>query len=127
MSNLKRILVIDDEPDFAGLVKDNLEEAGYEVAVAYDGKQGLDEVKQHKPDLVVLDVMMPEMDGYEVCAELKSNEEYSDIPVVMLTAVAAKVPSTRYSHLNAMTMEADDYIPKPATPEQIRNCVENLL
>ena len=127
MSNLKRILVIDDEPDFAGLVKDNLEEAGYEVAVAYDGKQGLDEVKQHKPDLVVLDVMMPEMDGYEVCAELKSNEEYSDIPVVMLTAVAAKVPSTRYSHLNAMTMEADDYITKPATPEQIRNCVENLL
>ncbi|RPJ14543.1 MAG: response regulator, partial [Desulfobacteraceae bacterium] len=79
------------------------------------------------PDAIVLDVMMPEMDGYKVCSILKSDDKYSGIPIVLLTAVASHVTSTRYSHYDGMSMEADDYLPKPASPEQITESVKRLL
>ncbi len=127
MTGKKLILVVDDEPDFVSIVRKNLEKEGFDVQVAYDGVEGLEKVRQTPPDLIVLDVMMPEKDGYEMCSELKSDEKYADIPVLMLTAVADHVSSTRYSHYDGMSMEADDYLPKPATAEEITDSVKSLL
>jgi two-component system alkaline phosphatase synthesis response regulator PhoP len=127
MSEKKRVLVVDDEPDFADLVKQYLEQAGFEVEVAYDGVQGLEKVKANPPDAIVLDVMMPEKDGYEVCGELKGDEKYSDIPIVLLTAVSSHVGTTQYSHYDGMSTEADDYLPKPASAEEITESVKSLL
>ncbi len=127
MSDKKRILVVDDEPDFASIVQTNLKKEGFEVEVAYDGVEAIAKVKANPPDAIVLDVMMPEKDGYEVCAELKNDEKYSNIPIVMLTAVADHVGSTRYSHADGMSMEADDYLPKPASAEEITKSVKSLV
>ncbi|VEN74345.1 Response regulator [Candidatus Desulfarcum epimagneticum] len=127
MSDKKRILVVDDEPDFALIVQGNLEKEGFEVDVAYNGVEGLEKVKANPPDAIVLDVMMPEKDGYEVCKELKADEKYADIPIVLLTAVASHVTSTRYSHADGMNTEADDYIAKPASAEDILESVKSLL
>ena len=123
----KRILVVDDEPDLVMMVRKNLEKAGYKVEVAYNGVEAMEKVKANPPDAIVLDVMMPEKDGYEVCAELKHDDKYQDIPIVMLTAVADHVSSTRYSHADGMSMEADDYLPKPASAEEIAESVKRLL
>ena len=127
MNAKKRILVVDDEPDFAAIVQGNLEKEGFEVEVAYDGVQGLAKIKANPPDAVVLDVMMPEKDGYQVCRELKRDKELCDIPVILLTAVASHVSSTRYSHADGMSTEADDYIPKPASAEEITESIKSLL
>ena len=127
MTDKKLILVVDDEPDFVSIVQNNLEKEGFEVNVAYDGVEGLEKVRQNPPDLIVLDVMMPEKDGYEMCADLKKDKKYADIPILMLTAVADHVSSTRYSHYDGMSMEADDYLPKPASAEDITQSVKSLL
>ncbi|MDJ0667062.1 MAG: response regulator [Desulfobacterales bacterium] len=123
----KRILVVDDEPDFALLVQGNLQKEGFDVDVAYNGVEGLEKIKQNPPDAVVLDVMMPEMDGYEVCSEIKKDDRLADIAILMLTAVADHVTSTRYSHFDGMSMEADDYLPKPASAEEITDSLKSLL
>jgi two-component system alkaline phosphatase synthesis response regulator PhoP len=123
----KRILVVDDEPDFAALVQGNLEKEGFEVVLAYDGVEGLAKVEEDRPDAIVLDVMMPEKDGYKMCAELKADSRYCDIPVILLTAVASHVTSTRYTHRDGMATEADDYIAKPASAEDITRSIKNLL
>ena len=127
MSEKKRVLVVDDEPDFASIVQGNLEKEGFEVEIAYNGVEGLEKVHANPPDAIVLDVMMPEKDGYEMCADLKGDEKYRDIPIVLLTAVASHVTSTRYSHADGMSTEADDYIAKPASAEEITRSVKDLL
>lgn len=127
MNQKKRILVVDDEPDFASIVQTNLKKAGYEVEIAYDGVEALAKVKANPPDCIVLDVMMPEKDGYEVCAELKKSPKYENIPIIMLTAVADHVASTRYSHADGMSMEADDYLPKPASADEILASIKRLV
>ena len=127
MDGKKRILVVDDEPDFASIVQGNLEKEGFEVEVAYDGVEGLEKVKANPPDVVVLDVMMPEKDGYEMCKEVKADERFADIPVIMLTAVGDHVTSTRYSHADGRSMEAEDYLAKPASAEEITASVKRLL
>ncbi|MGB5985406.1 MAG: response regulator [Desulfobacterales bacterium] len=127
MSEKKRILVVDDEPDFASIVQADLEREGYQVEVAYNGAEGLEKVKASPPDAIVLDVMMPEMDGYELCKALKDDDDFCAIPVILLTAVASHVTSTRYSHADGMSMEADDYIAKPASSEDISRSLKNLL
>ena len=127
MSEKKRILVVDDEPDFAAIVQENLEKEGFEVEIAYNGVEGLEKVHANPPDAIVLDVMMPEMDGYEVCRKLKGDEKCVDIPVVLLTAVASHVTSTRYTHREGMSTEADDYIAKPASAEEISASIKRLL
>jgi len=127
MSEKKSILVVDDEPDFASIVQKNLEKEGFNVETAYDGIEGIAKVKANPPDAIVLDVMMPEMDGYEMCSKLKADEQYANIPILMLTAVASHVTSTRYSHHGGMSMEADDYLPKPASAEDITESIKGLL
>ncbi len=123
----KKILLVDDEPDLTMILKHHLKTEGYEVEVAYNGVEAIEKVKASIPDAIVLDVMMPEKDGFAVCSELKGDEKYEDIPIIMLTAVSDHVSSTQYSHAHGMDMEADDYIAKPASPEQIIESLESLL
>ena len=127
MTAQKRILVVDDEADFAALVQGNLEREGFLVELAYNGEEGLIKVRANPPDAIVLDVMMPEKDGYTVCKELKHSETYCNIPIVLLTAVASHVTSTRYSHADGMSTEADDYIAKPASAADITRSLRRLL
>ena len=105
----------------------NLEKVGFQVEVAYNGVEGLEKVQANPPDAIVLDVMMPEKDGYKLCAELKEDDKYCEIPIVLLTAVASHVTSTRYSHADGMSTEADDYIAKPASAEDITQSIKRLL
>ncbi len=121
------ILVVDDDPDLVETVAMMLESKGCEVGMAYDGIEGEESIKQRRPDLVILDIMMPRKDGYVLCAEMKANPETQDIPVVLLTAVGEAVPTTRYSHADGMSTEADDYIPKPIDTEGLWEVVSNLL
>ena len=127
MAEKKKILVVDDEPDFAGIVQQNLEKEGFDVEVAYDGEEGVEKVRANPPDAIVLDVMMPGKDGYQVCSELKADDRFADIPIILLTAVASHVTSTRYSHRDGMSTEADDYLAKPASAEQITESIKGLL
>jgi DNA-binding response OmpR family regulator len=123
----KYILVVDDDPDLVETVAMMLESKGCEVGQAYDGIEGEESVKARRPDLVILDIMMPRKDGYVLCSELKENEETRDIPVILLTAVGDAVPSTRYSHADGMATEADEYIPKPIDTEGLWEVVSSLL
>lgn len=127
MSLQKRILVVDDEPDFAAIVQGNLEKEGFQVDVAYNGVEGWEKVQANPPDAIVLDVMMPEKDGYELCSDLKGDDRFCNIPVVLLTAVASHVTSTRYTHADGMSTEADDYIAKPASADDISRSLKRLL
>ncbi|CAB5115600.1 Response regulator receiver protein [Olavius algarvensis associated proteobacterium Delta 3] len=127
MNEKKLILVVDDEPDFAAIVQGNLEKEGFAVEVAYNGVEGMEKVQANPPDAIVLDVMMPEKDGYEMCKELKDDERFCEIPVLLLTAVASHVTSTRYTHADGMSTEADDYIAKPASAEDITASLKRML
>jgi two-component system alkaline phosphatase synthesis response regulator PhoP len=127
MTDKKRILVVDDEPDFCAIVQGQLEKEGFEVELAYNGVEGMEKAQANPPDAIVLDVMMPEKDGYEMCKELKANENLCSIPVLLLTAVASHVTSTRYSHADGMSTEADDYIAKPASADQISQSLRRML
>lgn len=123
----KYILVVDDDPDLVETVCLMLESKGCEVGRAYDGIEGEQSIKERRPDLVILDIMMPRKDGYVLCAELKADEETRNIPVILLTAVGEAVPSTTYSHADGMATEADEYIPKPINTEGLWNAVTSLL
>jgi len=124
---MARILVVDDDPDIVESVTVVLENKGHEVIGAYGGVEGLEKAKNEKPDAIILDVMMPDKDGYEVCKELKADPEYSDIPILLLTAVASKISTTFYTHRMGMETEADDYVDKPVEPSELARLVERLL
>ena len=123
----KYILVVDDDPDLVETVAMMLESKGCEVGKAYDGIEGEESIKERRPDLIILDIMMPRKDGYVLCAELKANEDTRDIPVILLTAVGEAVPSTKYTHADGMATEADEYIPKPIDTEGLWGAVTSLL
>ena len=123
----KKILIIDDDPDLVEAVTMILESKNYDVAAAYGGIEGLQKAKTEKPDLVVLDVMMPDKDGYAVCKELKADPSMKNIPVLLLTAVASKISTTRYTQQMGLETEADDYIDKPVEPEALVKRIEGLL
>lgn len=127
MNAKKRVLIVEDEPDYASIVQGYLEKEGYEVDIAYNGVEGLEKVAANPPDAVLLDVMMPEKDGYKMCRELKKDPGYAGIPVILLTAVADHVTTTRYSHYDGMSTEADDYIEKPASADRIIQSLKRLL
>jgi len=124
---MARILVIDDDPDLVEGLTKLLEDKSHEVIQAYGGEEGLEKTKQEKPDAIILDVMMPDKDGYQVCKELKADPEYSDIPILLLTAVASKISSTTYTHRMGMETEADDYVDKPVAPGELVRLIERLL
>ena len=123
----KKILLVDDDADFVEATKIILESKSYDVAVAHDGKEGLRKVETEQPNLIILDVMMPVIDGYEVCAKLKSDPKYGHIPILLLTAVGEAIPATKYTKEMGMKLEADDYMPKPVESIELVKRVENLF
>lgn len=127
MADKKHVLVVDDDPDFVDSVSTLLKREGYQVSEAADGVEAIAKAKSLKPDAIVLDVMMPNKDGYKACNELKADAETKEIPILLLTAVAAHVPTTKYTHYDGMSTEADDYLDKGAEPEEILARVKDLL
>jgi DNA-binding response OmpR family regulator len=111
---VRRVVVADDDADIVDILRFNLETAGYEVEAAVDGVEALELVTRTRPDLVVLDIMMPKMDGLEVLAELKANPDTKDIPVVMLTA-----KSSDADQWSGWEAGADYYITKPFDLEEL--------
>ena len=127
MADKKLILLVDDDPDFVEAVRVIVENGGYEVEVAYDGQEGLEAVAERKPDLIVLDVMMPVMNGHEACAKLKGNAETAEIPIILLTAVADRVTTSTYTHRDMLESEAEDYMPKPVEPAELLDRIKSWV
>jgi two-component system, OmpR family, alkaline phosphatase synthesis response regulator PhoP len=127
MTDQQLILVVDDDPDIVESISMKLESKNYKVTKAYDGVEAWDKIREERPALIILDVMMPRKNGYELCDELKKSDEYKDIAVVLLTAVADAVSSTSYTHMGGRTTLADDYIPKPVELDKLMNIVKENL
>lgn len=127
MSEKKKVLLVDDDPDFVEAVKVIVQSGGYDVRVACDGKEGLEAVAEERPDIIVLDVMMPVMDGHKTCAALKGNKDTADIPIILLTAVADRVTTSKYTHRDMLESEAEDYMPKPVEPKELLDLIKNWL
>jgi two-component system, OmpR family, alkaline phosphatase synthesis response regulator PhoP len=127
MNEKKLILVVDDDPDLVEAVSMKVESKGYRVAKAYDGVEAMDRIKEEKPALVILDVMMPRKNGWAVCDEIKREESLKDIIVILLTAVADAVQTTSYTHHDGKTTLADDYIPKPIDMDELMRIVDDYL
>jgi two-component system, OmpR family, alkaline phosphatase synthesis response regulator PhoP len=127
MDNKKLILVVDDDPDLVEAVALKLESENYRVAKAYDGVEAMDQIKKERPALVLLDVMMPRKNGYQLCEELKKSDEYKGILVLLLTAVGDAVTSTNYTHWDGKNTLADDYIPKPIDLKKLMSIVKDYL
>ncbi|UCG11176.1 MAG: response regulator, partial [Deltaproteobacteria bacterium] len=121
------VLIVDDDPDLVETVCMMLEDKGYEVGKAYDGVEGEEAIKERRPDLLVLDVMMPRKDGYQLCSELKADSKTKDIPIILLTAVGEAVPTTSYTHAQGMTTEAEEYIPKPVDSKTLVEAVDSFF
>lgn len=122
-----KILLIDDDPDFVEATCTVLESVPYEVIVAYDGDEGLEKVQEERPDLILLDIIMPTKDGFYVCEKLKGDPNLWDIPVVMLTSLSQHISDTAYSLQDGMMLEADDFIDKPVLPKELLARVARLL
>jgi CheY-like chemotaxis protein len=127
MSDKDLILVVDDDPDLVDMVSTKLEANDYRTAKAYDGVQAWEKIKQEKPALVILDVMMPNKDGYVTCDEIKKDANYKDIAVVLLTSVVDNIPTTSYTHHSGRTTLADDFIPKPIDLDKLVGIVQENL
>jgi two-component system phosphate regulon response regulator PhoB len=119
---MPKILVVDDEPDVLELVEFNLRHAGFEVVRAEDGQEALKQARLQVPDLILLDVMLPEVDGLEVCKLLRRDAATRAIPVIMLTAKAAEI-----DRVLGLELGADDYVTKPFSPRELVLRVRKLL
>jgi DNA-binding response OmpR family regulator len=122
MNERPLVLVADDDPDILQLVALRLGRAGYEIVQATDGEEALRLAQERKPDLAVLDVMMPKLTGYEVTRKLREEEETRSLPVILLTA---RVHEADVS--SGFGVGADDYITKPFSPDELRTRVEAIL
>jgi two-component system, OmpR family, alkaline phosphatase synthesis response regulator PhoP len=118
----KKILIVDDEPDILEFLKYNLRKEGYEVVTAGDGKQAIAVAEQEKPNLIVLDIMMPELDGVEACRLLRQKKEFADTPIAFLTA-----RDEDFSQITALDVGGDDYITKPIKPRVLISRINALL
>jgi len=119
---MPKILVVDDEPDALEVLEFNLKNAGYEVSTADDGEAALKKARQLLPDLILLDLMLPEVDGLEVCKLLRRDPATSGIPIIMVTAKAAEI-----DRVVGLELGADDYVTKPFSPRELVLRVRNLL
>ena len=118
----KRILLVDDETELVEMVKLRLEANNYEVLTAYDGKQGLDLARKEKPDLIILDLMLPKIDGYRVCRMLKFDEKYKKIPIILFTSRAQDDDKA-----TGLEVGADAYITKPFEPQVLLDKMRELV
>jgi two-component system response regulator VicR len=122
-SDQMRVVCIEDEPEMIDLVRLILGRKGFEVIGADGGIEGLEIVKKEKPDLVLLDLMMPDMDGWEVYQQIKADPELCEIPVVVVTAKAQSIDKVLGLHI----AKVDDYITKPFGPQELLESVEKIL
>lgn len=120
--NKRKILLVEDEKDLVETVTLRLEANGYEVISAYDGFQGLEKAKRERPDLIILDLMLPKMDGYKVCGLLKADTRYNKIPVIMFTARAQESDRKMGKEVGA-----EVYITKPFEPQVLLEKIRQLL
>lgn len=118
----KRVLIVDDEQNIAISVEYLMRREGFEVAVAKDGEEGLARIRSTKPDLVLLDVMMPKMDGFQVLSEVRSDRELDGVRIIMLTAKGREAEVEK-----GLSLGADAYIPKPFSTSDLVNRVKTLL
>ena len=118
----KRILVVDDEMDLVAMLSIRLEANDYEVFAAYDGQEGLDKARASKPDLIILDLMLPKIDGYKVCRMLKFDEKYKQIPIILFTARAQESDVKLGKEVGA-----DAYLTKPFEPSILLGKIAELL
>jgi DNA-binding response OmpR family regulator len=119
----KTVVCIEDEPEMIDLVKLILGRKGFDLTGAMGGREGLDAVRRIKPDLVLLDLMMPDMDGWEVYQQMKADEELKEIPVIVVTAKAQSIDKVLGLHI----AKVDDYVTKPFGPQELLQSVERVL
>jgi DNA-binding response OmpR family regulator len=119
---VRSVLIVDDEPNIVRSLQFLMTKAGYDVRVARDGEQALDEIAKTPPDLVLLDAMMPKRDGFDVCQTIRANPRWSGVRVIMLTAKGRDIEREK-----GMAMGADDYITKPFSTKEVVAQVEKVL
>jgi DNA-binding response OmpR family regulator len=122
-ANSKRILCIEDEPEMIDLIRLILGRRGFDVIGATGGKEGLEKIRREPPDLVLLDLMMPDMDGWEVYQQMKADDSSKGIPVIVVTAKAQSIDKVLGLHI----AKVDDYIAKPFSPQDLLNSVDKVL
>lgn len=127
MKEKTRILLIDDDVDFVEATKTILESKRYEVLVAHDGDTGLKKAREVKPNLILLDIIMPVADGFTAAEKLKKDPQLTKIPVLMLTGYAAKRGGTSIPVSRGYALETEDYIEKPVRPEELLARIEKQL
>ena len=120
--NNTKILIVDDDPDIVELIRYNTTNAGYQVFMANDGLAALAVAEEERPDLILLDIMMPKMDGVEVCQRLRADEKFDNTIIAFLTA-----RSEDYSQVAALDYGGDDYITKPILPKVLMSRIKALL
>jgi len=118
----KKIIIVDDEPDILRTLEIFLKSEGFDVTVASDGIEALNRIRKEKPDLIVLDIMLPKLDGYSICRMLKFDERYKKIPIVVFTARAQEMDEKK-----AKEVKADAYITKPFQPDALLSKIKDLL
>ena len=123
----KKILVVDDEPEIVEMLRMSLETASYEVVVAYNGQEGIEMAKKERPDAIIMDIMMPEKDGFTAVKELKNDPDYAEIPILVLTAFSEHMANTRYAKSMGLELEAEDYIDKPVDPNLLLDRLAKFL
>jgi len=127
MSDKQHILVVDDDPDLVESITMKLESNNFRVTRAYDGIEAWEKIKEEPPELIILDVMMPRKNGYETCKEIKKDDQYKNITVLLLTAVGDAVRTTNYTHMDGKTTPADDFIEKPIDLDKLMEIVKDHL
>ncbi|MBU1670239.1 MAG: response regulator [Actinobacteria bacterium] len=123
---MKKVLLVDDDKDFVESTRAVLEEK-YAVIVAYDGDKGIEMARAEKPDLIILDVIMPTEDGFSAAEEMKNDAELTDIPIMMLTSFASRGVETNIPRSRGMELQSEDYIDKPVEPDVLLAHAEKLL
>jgi two-component system alkaline phosphatase synthesis response regulator PhoP len=121
------ILIVDDDPDILEGILTILETLPYRLATARDGKKCLELIQQEPPDLLILDLLMPRMDGWGVIREMRSEPRYANIPIMILTTVIEDASRRRYELETGMAMDVQEYVQKPVKPGELVNLVEKLL
>ena len=129
MEKQAKILVVDDDPDILVVISAILEAHDYQVVTACDGDEGLAKLRDERPDLMILDLLMPRMDGFAVCKELKGarRAKYANVPILILTSVKEEASRRRYELETGLSLDVDDYVEKPIDPHALLHRVEKLL
>jgi len=124
-----KILVVDDDPDIRDVLEELLGGEGFEVVTANDGVEGLAAIKDEDPDMMILDLLMPKLDGFGVCKQLQDPRwsKWKGMPILILTSVREEVSQRRYELETGLSLDVDDYVEKPIDPDVVLERVKNLL